>query len=82
MRFVCYAHLELQGVGGAPAVHASVRLLPSAFGGAEVLTLSIKVLGGFPASELSGNQDADVGVAAPPTFQLCFQAKSSQKSPF
>lgn len=54
----------------------------SAFGGVEVLTLSIKVLGGFPASELSGNQDADVGVAAPPTFQLCFQAKSSQKSPF
>lgn len=55
-------------MGDAPAINASVRLLPSAFGGVKVLTLSIKVLGGFPASELSGNQNADVGVAAPPTF--------------
>ena len=56
------------GCGDAPAICASVGPLSSAFGGAEVLTLSIKVLGGFPASELPGNQDADVGVAAPPTF--------------
>lgn len=64
MLFACYAHLELQDSGDAPATHAGAGLLPSVFGGAEVLTSSIKVLGGFPTSELPGNQDVDVGVGS------------------
>lgn len=49
----------------AGAVPISCPLL---FGGAQVFTSSVKVVGGFPVSELPAIQEADVGGGGSPTY--------------
>lgn len=64
LRFWMLCKSEHQGCRSSPDA-AFAHLLPSALWGAQVFPSSIKVLGGFPVSELPAIQEADVGGGKP-----------------